>query len=163
MNYLTEKTISLLIKRFGHALRQRGREILILLLILYALNYTREHFFILENNSEVELKRAFIFKALQLQGINTDTCICNDDIHSYNITGYRFMPLKEIQDYADSIGELNYCYVSEITFNGVDASVTVMNICRCMGHMSEYSGATYRFHRYFLNLWEWNKNILFLF
>ena len=160
---MTEKTISLLIKRFGRALRQRGREILILLLIIYALNYTREHFFVLENNSEAELKRAFIVKSIQLQGISTDTYICNENIQGCNITGYQFMSLNEIQDRADSVGNLNYCCISEITFNGIDARVTVMNICRRTGFTSELSGATYRFHRYFLNLWEWNKNIFFLF
>ena len=160
---MTEKTISLSIRRFGRVARERGRVILILLLALYIFYNVCEHFFILENGSEIELKRAFVVKALQLQGISVETCICNDNIQGLNATGYRFMSLKEIQDTAESVGDLNYCCVSEINFNGIDASVTVMNICKRMGYRSELNGVTYRFHRYFLNLWDWNENILFIF
>jgi hypothetical protein len=146
---LVEKPSSLSIKRFF-------RLILILFIVTIALNYGREHLFILGTGSEIELKGAIIVKVLQLRGISTDTCICNENIQGINVTGYRFMRLAEIQDIAKSAGNLNYCCISECEYNGVDVSVTVMKIFKRSGYESELDGVMYRFHRYYLNLWGWS-------
>ena len=146
-----ENTSSLFIRRFGI--------VIFLLLAAIPLSNIHEHLFILENGSEIELKRALVFKALQLRGVRVDTCICNDNIQGYNVTGYQFMSLKEIKDISESRGELNYCCVSEVDFNGSEASVTVMNISRLSGYESALNGVMYRFHRYFLNFWGWNDDI----
>lgn len=148
------------------AFRRRGWIILFIIVGVILFNYynVNPNLFIIESSSETELKRALVIKALQLLKVSSDAIVGSDNIREYNVTGYRLMSWEQIQDMADSLGNMEYVGVSVFTpftesENGGYFSLVVGNWFvgpRNSGYGSTGGeGFEVRFHRYLFNVWGW--------
>ncbi len=148
------------------AFRRRGW-IILFLIIGVTLSYIfigNPNLFIIDSSSDIELKRALVVKALQILEVPSDAIVGSDNIRKYNVTGYRLMSWEQIQDMADSMGNMEYVGVSVFnpfteSQNEGDFSLVVGNWFvgpRNSGYGSTGGeGFEVRFHRYLFNVWGW--------